>query len=73
MLTWEKTMLRDLFVLFNINLGADSSKLFEKPWGDVLVNNQNARILYDKNGKEILYYIFTNKNNSLSNFWMYII
>jgi hypothetical protein len=63
MLTWEKTMLRDLFVLFNVDLGKDGEALFDKPWGDVLINNQNARILYDRNGKEILYYILTNKNN----------
>ena len=61
MLEWEKTMLRDMFVLFNIDVSADSETLFEKPWRDIIINNKDARILYDKEGKEMLYYIFPNK------------
>jgi len=63
MLDWEKTMLKDLFVLFNINIPASGNSLFEKPWKDIIINNKDARVLYGENGEGILYYVFVNKNN----------
>lgn len=63
MLDWEKTMLGDLYVLFNINIPDAKSPLFEKPWKDIVINNKDARVLYDENGAGILYYVFVNKNN----------
>lgn len=63
MLTWEKTMLRDLFTIFNIDLSENSEFLFEKAWGDVIIDNKDARIIYDRSGKQILYYAFPNKNH----------
>jgi hypothetical protein len=63
MLEWEKTMLGDLYVLFNINIPDSQSPLFEKPWKDIVVNNKDARVLYDENGAGILYYVFVNKND----------
>jgi len=61
MLEWEPNMLRDLFNLFKIEVSDKST--FEKPWDDLVVNNKDARVLYDSNGEKILYYIFVNKNN----------
>lgn len=63
MLDWEKTMLRDLFILFDINITDSNSSLFEQPWKDIIVNNKDARVLYGENGEGILYYLFVNKNN----------
>lgn len=62
MLEWEKTLLSDMFVLFNIDIGDDKNTLFEKPWRDVIINNKDARILYRRDGSNILYYIFPDKN-----------
>ena len=63
MLDWEKTMLKDLSILFNINiLGLDNS-FFEKSWKDIIINNKDVRVLYGENGEGILYYVFVNKNN----------
>ncbi|MEK7585643.1 MAG: hypothetical protein AAB477_00175 [Patescibacteria group bacterium] len=62
MLTWEKTILSDMFALFDINVSGEKSELFEKPWADIVINNKDARILYDKTGEDILYYIFPDKN-----------
>ena len=61
MLDWEKVMLHDMFMMFNINVAGDKSSLLEKDWKDVLIDNKDARILYDNDGSDILYYIFLNK------------
>jgi hypothetical protein len=61
MLEWEGTMLSDLFILFNIP--KPNNSLIGKPWNDIVVSNQDARVLYGENGEGILYYAFVNKNN----------
>lgn len=63
MLDWEKTMLRDLHVLFNISIPEQNSPLYERSWKDIIVNNKDARVLYNDNGEGILYYVFVNKND----------
>ncbi len=63
LLEWEKTMLDDLFILFHIDVSGDHSSLFEKPWNDIIINNKDARILYDESGDDVLYYVFADKNN----------
>ena len=66
MLDWEKTMLKDLFVVFNISITEPengASTLFEKQWSDIIINNIDARVLYGNSGEGILYYAFINKNN----------
>jgi hypothetical protein len=62
MLEWEKTLLEDMFTLFNKDLGSEGLILFEKPWKDIIINNRDARIIYDREGNDLLYYIFTDKN-----------
>lgn len=62
MLTWEKTMLDDLFSIFNINVANDNKYLSEEPWKDVIIMNKDARALYDKNNNPILYYLFLDRN-----------
>jgi hypothetical protein len=62
MLAWEKTMLHDVFILFGIDVTNDSDTIFEKPWRDVIIDNKDARILYRRDGSDILYYIFPNKD-----------
>lgn len=63
MLAWEKTMLRDMSSMFNIDVNEERSELLEKNWADIIINNKDARVLYDNLGKEVLYYIFVNKTN----------
>jgi len=65
LLGWEKTMLDDLFNLFNIDVSGDASSLLSKPWKDVVINNVDARAIYDDGGKALLYYLFINKDNFL--------
>lgn len=66
MLTWEKTLLKDLFVILNMDLASTENEtgvLFEKNWDDIIINNIDARVLRGENGEAILYYAFINKNN----------
>jgi len=63
MLDWEKTMLKDLFVLFDINITESNSSLFNKQWKDIIINNKDARVLYGENGEDLLYYVFVDKNH----------
>lgn len=62
MLVWEKTMLNDLFPIFNIDVSGDRNDLLEKQWSDIILNNKDARVLRDNLDKDLLYYVFINKN-----------
>lgn len=63
MLLWEKTMLKDLYMLFDIYIPESNNILFEKTWKDTVINNKDVRVLYGDNGEGMLYYVFVNKNN----------
>lgn len=63
MLDWEETMLKDLYIFFNINISQSNNSLFQKKWNDIIINNKDARILYGEKGEGILYYVFIDKNN----------
>jgi len=63
MLDWEKTMLKDLQIIFNIDSSKLNSQIYEKQWKDIIINNKDVRVLYGDSGEGILYYVFVNKNN----------
>ena len=63
MRNWENNMLTDLHGFLKINLGSDTSYLFKKNFEDGIIENKNARILYDSSGKIILMYIFADDNS----------
>jgi flagellar basal body-associated protein FliL len=62
MLDWEKTMLRDLYELFDI-VGITESNIYLNSWRDIVIDNKDARVLYGDTGQELIYYVFINKNN----------
>ncbi|MDQ3245165.1 MAG: hypothetical protein M3P22_02375 [bacterium] len=69
---WENKMFYDLHYLFNITLDKDNSYLLTKSFEDGVIQNKNARILYDNKGRIVMAYIFlddtsillTNNNNT---------
>lgn len=61
--TWENKMLLDLHGLLGIALSADTNYLYTKNFEDGIVDNKNARVLNDQNGKMILSYIFADENS----------
>lgn len=61
MLEWEKTMLNDLFVLFQIDTTNDP-EILTRPFKDVVIENKDVRILYDKDNNAVLFYLFVDRS-----------
>ncbi len=55
---WENKMLYDLHSLFEIPINSNTSYLFTKDFKDGIIENKNARILYDKDGAIMIMYVF---------------
>ena len=62
MLTWEKTLALDFGELFSKDIVSYSSSVLDTPWRDIIIQNNNARVLYDDAHTPLLYYIFVNKD-----------
>jgi hypothetical protein len=60
---WEGKMFFDLSGFLGVSLSSDTNYLFTKDFEDGIINNKNARILYDKDGKIVLMYIFADDNS----------
>lgn len=63
MLEWEKTIASDMMDIFNFNTNDTKLKINDRKFKDVILNNKDARILYNENDQPLLYYIFIDKNN----------
>jgi hypothetical protein len=64
MKNWESKIFFDLHGLFGVPINADTKYLLQKDFEDGIVQNKNARILHDKDGKIVLMYVFV-KDDSL--------
>jgi hypothetical protein len=62
---WENKMFYDLHGFFGVEVYAGTSYLLEKDFEDEIVQNKNARILYDDSGEIIFMYIFVDDNHIL--------
>lgn len=58
MRNWERKMFADLYGFFGVDLNIDTKYLLTKNFEDGIIQNKNARILYDQNNKIILMYVF---------------
>jgi len=58
MKAWENKMFYDLHGFFGIGITSETNYLLTKNFEDGIVENKNARILYDNEGKIILMYVF---------------
>lgn len=63
MRAWEAKMFSDLYKFFDINLNSDTNYLLTKNFEDSIVDNKNARILYDNANKPVLMYVFADDNS----------
>jgi hypothetical protein len=63
MLEWEKTMASDMFYLFELNTKENKIEVNDRQWKDIIINNKDARVLYNEDKLPILYYMFTDKSN----------
>jgi len=55
---WEEKMFVDLRDFWGIPTGLDTEYLLSKSFEDGIVENKNARVLYDNQGKIVLMYVF---------------
>lgn len=62
MLDWEKIMLNDMFLLFEIDNNLDLINLINTPFKDKIISNKDSRVLYNSEGNGILYYLFVDNN-----------
>jgi hypothetical protein len=65
MLKWEKRIATESYNLFDINIEGENLNILESPFYDIVISNKDARVLYDKEKKGVLYYIFLNKDTLL--------
>jgi len=63
MRSWENKMFNDLHGFFGIDINADTNYLLTKDFEDEIVENKNARILKDKDGKTVFMYIFADETS----------
>ena len=55
---WEDKMFSDLHGFFAIDISSETKYLLTKDFDDSIVENKNARILYDKDNQIVMMYIF---------------
>ena len=63
MRAWENNLLNDLHGFIGVKLSSNTNYLFQKDFTDGLVENKNARILYDKDNNPVLMYIYADNNS----------
>ena len=63
MRAWEPNLLTDLHGFLGLNISSDTNYLFTKDFQDGIVQNKNARILYDQKGNIVLMYLFADDNS----------
>lgn len=63
MQSWENKMFLDLHSFFGVDISADTNYLLTKDFEDGIVQNKNARILYDKDFNIVLMYVYIDDNS----------
>lgn len=63
MKAWENKMFFDLNKFFKVDISSETSYLLTKDFEDGIMENKNARILYDKDGGIVMMYIFADENS----------
>ncbi len=59
---WEKTLLDEFYPFLNIPAGEDKKTLLEKNFEDIILYNNNMRVLTDDAKTPIMYSLFLNQN-----------
>ncbi len=60
---WESKMFSDLHGFFGVELSAETKYLLTKEFENSIIENKNARILYDKDNKIVMMYILADDNS----------
>ena len=60
---WEEKMFYNLHGFFGINISSETKYLLTKNFENSMIENKNARILYDQNNQAVIMYILANDNS----------
>ena len=60
---WESKMFFDLYGFFGIKITPETKYLFTKEFQDSIIENKNARILYDNENKIVMMYIMADNTS----------
>ncbi len=60
---WEEKMFSDLHGFFGITIDSSTNYLSIKDFEDGIIQNKNARMLYDKDGNIVMMYIYADDNS----------
>jgi hypothetical protein len=63
MRAWEQKMFYDMYSFFGSTFDASTKYLSTENFKDGVIENKNARILYDKDNKIVMMYIFADENS----------
>jgi hypothetical protein len=63
MRAWENKMFLDLHKFSGIDINKETKYLLESNFEDGIIQNKNARILKDKDGKIVMIYVFADENS----------
>ena len=63
MRAWENKMFSDLYGFFGLNITSETKYLLTTNFKDGIIENKNARILYDNDNKIVMMYIFADDNS----------
>ncbi len=58
MLEWENKMFDNFYGILGITPNTENNYLFSEKFSDIVIENRDARVLYDKEGKPVIVYIF---------------
>lgn len=61
--TWEGKMFSDLHGFFGVGISSATKDLLTADFQDSVVQNKNARVLYDTDGNTIMMYVFADDNS----------
>ncbi len=61
--TWEHKIFFDLHGFFGIDFTPETKYLLTKNFEDGIIENKNARILYDSNKNPVIMYVFADENS----------
>lgn len=63
MRAWENKMFYDLHSFFGVSINSGTNYLLTKDFENNVIENKNARILYDKDGQIVISYLFPDDNS----------
>lgn len=63
MRAWESNIMKDLHDFLGIDISSDTNYLFSKNFEDSIIENKNARVLYDKDGQIVVMYIYADDSS----------